>query len=100
MDTPTVGPIVGYTTSEQARIFIRGAADAENAVFAAIRYRKAGTQQWSAGLYSKLSNIYDMSDTLVLRGLSADTPYEYQAGWFRTTYLDHTPDTVKHIALE
>ena len=100
MDTPTVGPIVGYTTPEQARIFIRGAADAENAVFAAIRYRKAGTLQWSAGLYSKLSGAYDMSDTLVLRGLSADTPYEYQAGWFKTTHLEHTPDTVKHLALE
>jgi len=100
VEKPTVGPIVGYTTPEHARIFLRGAKDPRDSVFAGIRHRKAGTQQWSEGVYSALSDTYDMSDTLVLHGLSADTQYEYQAGWFTTSHPGHTPETVKQIALQ
>ena len=96
MNEPTVGPIVGYTTPEHTRIFLRGEHKNQVAVFAAIRHRKAGTQSWSAGLYSRLSEAYDMSDTLVLSGLSPDTQYEYQAGWF-TAPLDHTVEMAAKI---
>ena len=100
MNRPTVGPVLGYTTTHNARIFVRGAPDKNNAVFAGIRHRKVGQSQWSAGIYSRLSPEFDMSDTLVLNGLSADTRYEYQAGWFTTTRHDHTPETVKKIPLQ
>lgn len=100
MEKLTVGPIAGYTTPEHTRIFVRGAPDERDLVFAGIRHRKAGTQQWSVGVFTRLSEDYDMSDTLVLNGLSADTEYEYQAGWFTTTSHDHTPETVKQIALQ
>ena len=100
MQKLTVGPIVGYTTPEHSRIFVRGAPDNRDAVFADIRHRQAGSQQWSAGVYSRLTETYDMADTLVLNGLSADTHYEYQAGWFTTTDPNHTKETVKRIALE
>ena len=99
MEKLTVGPIVGYTTPDHTRIFVRGGPDNRDIVFAGIRHRKAGTQQWSAGVYSRLSETYDMADTLVLNGLSANTQYEYQAGWFTTTSHDHTTETVKQIAL-
>ena len=100
MNRPTVGPILGYTTPHQARIFLRGATSTDYPVFAGIRHRKRGEQLWSAGVYSKLNGEYDMSDTLVLDNLDADSPYEYQAGWFNTTHPDHTPETVAKIALE
>ena len=100
MNRPTVGPIVGFTTAQHARIFVRGASDKNNAVFAGIRHRKVGESQWSSGVYSRLSPEFDMSDTLVLNGLSADTGYEYQAGWFSTTRHDHTPETVKQLPLK
>ena len=100
MNRPTVGPILGYTTPHHARIFMRGATSTDYPVFAGIRHRKRGEQLWSAGVYSKLNGEYDMSDTLVLDNLDADSPYEYQAGWFNTTHPDHTPETVAKIALE
>ena len=99
MNRPTVGPILGFTTAQHARIFVRGASDKNNAVFAGIRHRKAGESQWSAGVYSRLSPEFDMSDTLILSGLGSNTRYEYQAGWFSTTRLDHTPETVAQIPL-
>lgn len=100
MNRPTLGPILGFTTAQHARIFVRGASDKKNAVFAGIRHRKVGQSQWSAGVYSRLSTEFDISDTLVLSGLSADTRYEYQAGWFSTERQDHTPETVKQIPLK
>ena len=100
MISPTVGPIVGFTTAQHARIFVRGDSDKNNAVFAGIRHRKAGDSQWSAGVFSRLSPEFDMSDTLVLHNLRSDTLYEYQAGWFATSSPGHTPETVKQIALQ
>ena len=100
MNRPTVGPILGYTTPHHARIFLRGATSTDYPVFAGIRHRKRGEQLWSAGVYSKLNGEYDMSDTLVLDNLDADSPYEYQAGWYNYTHPDHTPETVAKIALE
>ena len=41
-----------------------------------------------------------LAAALVLSGLSADTRYEYQAGWFSTERQDHTPETVKQIPLK
>ncbi|MBP3863217.1 MAG: alkaline phosphatase family protein, partial [Pseudomonas sp.] len=73
MIPPTVGPIVGCTTSQHARIFVRGELDKNNAVFAGIRHRKAGDSQWSVGVFSRLSPEFDMSDTLVLNTLHSDT---------------------------
>ena len=97
---PTVGPIVGYTTPEHVRIFVRGVPDNNYPVFAGIRHRKVGDEAWSPGVYSRLSTKYDMADTLVLNNLSADTQYEYQAGWFTTVNHDHTPETVGQLPLQ
>ena len=100
MENPTVGPIVGYTTPAQTRILVRGAPSHKEAVFAGIRHREAGTDAWSAGVFSQLSDQYDLSEVLVLDGLSADTPYEYQAGWFTAPHPDDTPQPFKHGALQ
>ena len=100
VNPPSVGPIVGFTTSQHARIFVRGEPDDNNAVFAGIRHRKAGERTWSAGVFSRLSTEFDMSDALVLNALQGSTRYEYQAGWFATSSPGHTPETVKQIALE
>lgn len=39
MFKPTVGPIIGHTTANHARIFLRGDTQKDAAVFAGIRYR-------------------------------------------------------------
>lgn len=100
MNQPTVGPILGYTTPENVRIFMRGEADNNYPVFAGIRHRKVGDDAWSAGVYSRLNAQCDMAGTLVLTSLSADTHYEYQAGWFSTSTQDQTPETVAKLSLQ
>ena len=83
---PTVGPIVGYTTERQARVFFRGDALADagqiRRCFGAVRWRRAGTQAWSEPVFNKLSPNFDMTGVFVLSKLAAMTHYEYQAGWF------------------
>jgi alkaline phosphatase D len=97
---PTVGPIVGHTTTEHARIFLRGAWQNNQRVFAGIRYRRAGDEYWNKGVFTELSASRDMSDVIILRELDADTEYEYQAGWLSPMNPVHNADTVQELALQ
>ncbi|MBT2337870.1 MULTISPECIES: alkaline phosphatase D family protein [Pseudomonas] len=98
MFKPTVGPIVGHTTTDHARIFLRG--DHHNKrVFAGIRHRRQGDAAWSKGQFVQLKAYRDMSDVIVLNGLQASTAYEYQAGWFSPPSPPHTLETVQELPL-
>lgn len=84
--SPTVGPIVGYTTASEARIWIRGEFEARDGAhrrcFGAVRFRERGRKTWSEPQFNKLAAHFDMSGVFVIQGLRPDTGYEYQAGWF------------------
>ncbi|APC16332.1 phosphodiesterase [Pseudomonas frederiksbergensis] len=97
---PTVGPIIGHTTTNHARIFLRGDVKKNAPVFAGIRYRRAGDPHWSKGLFVVLTPLRDMSDVIALNHLAADTAYEYQAGWFSTMSPVHTVETVQELPLQ
>ena len=97
---PTIGPIIGHVTTNHARIFIRGDHQDNATVFAGIRYRPADTQQWSNGIFAKLSDLRDMSEVFALNNLSSDTEYEYQAGWFSPMNPVHTQDSVAELPLQ
>ncbi|VVP17791.1 alkaline phosphatase D family protein [Pseudomonas fluorescens] len=97
---PTIGPIIGHVTTHHARIFIRGDRQDNNTVFAGIRYRIADTQQWSNGIFAKLSDLRDMSEVFALNHLSSDTEYEFQAGWFSPMNPVHTQDSVAELPLQ
>jgi alkaline phosphatase D len=96
---PTVGPIVGHTTTDHCRIFLRGDY-ANNLAFAAIRHRRQGDTTWSKGRFIQLKAHRDMSDVIVLNGLQADTLYEYQAGWFSLSNPTHTAQTIEKLPLQ
>lgn len=96
----SVGPIVGHTTTDHARIFVRGVAQKDAAVFAGVRYRQSGDTQWFKRIFTRLTNLQDMSDVIVLDNLAADTEYEYQAGWFSTTSAGHTVASVQELPLQ
>lgn len=83
--TPTVGPIIGHTTFNHARVFLRGKWQNNTPVYAALRYRRAGDTPWSDGTFVELTPRCDMSGVIVLNHLSSDTQYEYQTGWFSST---------------
>lgn len=96
----SVGPIVGHTTTDHARIFVRGIAQKDAAVFAGIRYRQSGNTQWLKCIFTRLTNLQDMSDVIVLDNLAVDSEYEYQAGWFSTTSAGHTVESVQELPLQ
>ena len=82
---PTVGPIVGSTTSKETRIFLRGDVqlvdDQPRRCFGVLQWRKPGAK-WSKPLLNKLAPHFDGTCVFVIGGLSADQLYEYRAGWF------------------
>lgn len=100
MFKPTVGPIIGHTTTNHARIFLRGDHNKNTLVFAGIRYRRQGDDQWSTGNFAKLEPEHDMCQVIVLNNLAADAEYEYQSGWFSSISPTHTVDTVKELSLQ
>ncbi|MVV49041.1 alkaline phosphatase family protein [Pseudomonas sp. PB120] len=100
MFKPTVGPIIGHTTTDQARIFVRGKFQKDALVFAGIRYRRHGEEHWDKGTFKRLSEVRDMSDVIILDGLAADTEYDYQAGWFSPMNPMHTVETVQELPLQ
>ncbi|MDN3224238.1 alkaline phosphatase D family protein [Pseudomonas nunensis] len=97
---PTVGPIIGHTTTNHVRIFLRGDIQDDALVFAGIRYRRQGEERWSKGVFSKLSILRDMSDVIGLNQLYENTEYEYQAGWFSPMSPVHTVETVQELPLQ
>jgi alkaline phosphatase D len=100
MFKPTVGPIIGHTTTHHTRIFLRGESHQDALVFAGIRYRPFGDERWPQGVFAQLTNIRDMSDVITLNDLTADTEYEYQAGWFSPMNPGHTVETVQELPLQ
>ncbi|MGY2259002.1 alkaline phosphatase D family protein [Pseudomonas sp. SDO55104_S430] len=82
---PTVGPIVGHTTSHQTRLFLRGGWQKGTQAFAAVRCRRAGEEHWNKAIFTPLSEANDGAAVIDLQGLVADAEYEYQAGWFSST---------------
>ncbi|UJP05191.1 MAG: alkaline phosphatase family protein [Nitrosomonas sp.] len=86
LSKPTLGPIVGYTTANQSRIWFRGKFEATGEssyrrCFGVLRYRKKGEGAWSNPLFNKMSPNFDMTCVLRIATLEADTLYEYQVGW-------------------
>lgn len=100
MFKPTVGPIIGHTTTHHARIFFRGELQKDALVFAGIRYRRSGDTPWSKGMFKQLTSARDMCDVFSLNDLAADTEYEYQAGWFSPMSPVHTVETVQELPLQ
>lgn len=100
MFKPTVGPIIGHTTTDHTRIFVRGQFQKHTQVFAGIRYRPRGSDKWVNSVFCKLEDARDMSQVLTLNELAEDTEYEYQAGWFTVASLANTPGTLAELPLQ
>ena len=100
MFKPTVGPIIGHTTINHARIFVRGKFQMNTRAFAGIRYRRRGDPRWLDSVFTKLESVRDMSQVIVLNDLVANTEYEYQAGWFHLASPVHTLETVTDLPLQ
>lgn len=86
IQSPTVGPIVGYTTPNQTRLWLRGdlqkTTDGYRRCFGAARIREAGSTQFGKPRFVKLPPHFDMTGVCVFGGLKPETDYEYELGWF------------------
>lgn len=100
MFKPTVGPIIGHTTTNHARIFLRGESTKDARAFAGIRYRRLGDEDWSNAIFAELEKARDMSAVLVLNDLVADTVHEYQAGWFSPMQPVPSVETLQELPLQ
>jgi hypothetical protein len=100
MFKPTVGPIIGHTTTNHTRIFIRGEAKKNETVFAGMRYRKSGKEQWEKAHFVKLSALRDLCEVFSLNNLDSDTEYEYQTGWFSPMSPVHSVESVAELPLQ
>jgi len=83
----TVGPIVGHTDDNHARIW--GRADFEltasgqpRRTFGVARIRKKTTGSYSSPCFFKMNPNFDMTGLVLFKELDADTEYIYQIGWF------------------
>lgn len=94
----TVGPLLGYTTDVQARVWLRGdlqlTSDGHGRAFGVAQVRQKGSKKFGATRYIPLHPHFDMTGVLVLTGLKAQTEYEYRAGWFLAdTEMENLDDT-------
>lgn len=82
---PTVGPILGETTNNRTRVFIRGDLEwSENnprKCHGVIRIKKSSSVQFDKPQYFKLNPNFDMTGIAVIENLLNETDYDYQIGW-------------------
>lgn len=83
VEAPTVGPILGHTTTDTVRIWIRG--DFMTHVERPLRCHGVARVQhpdgtWSPHIAWPLRPGFDFTGVGVIQGLSAGTGYTYQAG--------------------
>src|SRR5690349_6475879 len=83
---PTVGPIVGYTSADQVRLWLRGdlqiAADGPRRCFGVARIKPAGGAAFGPPRYAKLAPHFDVTGVCAFTGLAPETDYDYEIGWF------------------
>src|SRR5882672_4319193 len=100
INRPTVGPIIGYTTHDQVRIWLRGdfqkTPDGYRRCFGVAQLRVSGQpgQSFGSPQFVKLPPYFDMTGVCAFTGLQAETNYDYRAGWFfAETELDNLDDS-------
>lgn len=99
---PTVGPIVGYTSSNQVRLWVRGDFQQTPGTFlrcfgvAQVKVKGESDGSFGSPQYAKLPPYFDMTGVCVFTGLQPETTYEYRAGWFfAETELENLPEGEK-----
>jgi alkaline phosphatase D len=80
-----VGPIVGATGASSSRIFVRGELELERGkprrAHGVARLRERG-REFGPPRFFKLNPNFDLTGVVIFEGLSPETAYEYEVGWF------------------
>lgn len=82
----TVGPILGATSGESARVWGRGIMEAtENGprrCFGVVRVRPSSSSHFRQPVFFKMNPNFDMTGVVLLNDLEPERLYEYQMGYF------------------
>lgn len=89
---PTVGPIVGWTTTNSARLWTRGDRRSNKRTFGAARIRKSGDERFDEAKVFKMMPSFDFTAIVDFAGLKANQSYDYQIGYF---FADGEPGDIK-----
>jgi alkaline phosphatase D len=100
MFKPIVGPVIGHTTTNHTRIFIRGGSPNNDTAFAGLRYRKLDSKPWSKGSLAQLHESRDLCHVFSLNDLDSDCEYEYQTGWFSPMSPVHNLQSIAELPLQ
>jgi len=79
---PTVGPIIGWTTTNSARLWARGDETSQNRTFGAARIRKSGEKSFGVSKIFKMMPVFDYTGIIDFDGLSTNQNYYSQIGYF------------------
>jgi len=79
---PTVGPIIGWTTTNSARLWARGDETSQNRTFGAARIRKSGEKSFGVSKIFKMMPVFDYTGIIDFDGLSTNQNYDSQIGYF------------------
>ena len=86
LEKPTVGPIVGVTTTNTARLWGRGELKMDDGVprrcFGAARLKKNGNAEFQPPRIFKMLPHFDLTGVTEFEGLESQSEYEYQLGYF------------------
>lgn len=79
---PTVGPVIGWTTTNSVRLWARGDASSESRTFGAARIRKSGTANFGKAKIFKMMPVFDFTGIVDFDGLPTNQAFDYQIGYF------------------
>lgn len=86
---PTVGPIIGWTTTNSVRLWARGDESSKNRTFGVARIRKSGAEKFGKPRVFKMMPVFDFTGIVNFDGLSIKQSYDYQIGY---VFADGEPD--------
>ena len=83
----SVGPIVGHTDTDHVRIWGRAEHEPEASgrprrTFGIARLRERGQSTYESPIFFKMNPNFDISGIVIFHGLTSDSTYEYQIGYF------------------
>ena len=88
---PTVGPIIGWTTTNFVRLWARGDESSSNRTFGVARIRKSGVEKFGNAKVFKMMPVFDFTGIVEFDGLSTNQSYDYQIGHI---FADGEPDDI------
>lgn len=86
---PTVGPIIGWTTTNSVRLWARGDESSKSRTFGVARIRKSGAEKFGKPKVFKMMPVFDFTGIVDFGALSTNQSYDYQVGY---VFADGEPD--------